>query len=336
MKLVQVSLSFSLLLCSAVGGAGCAADTGSDASTPDDATEKVAESEDALSGGSSNFGYFVVTRHDNRKCISPMCGGFFVKRVNQAMTTCADGSKQAECYVSAITLSGVGLSAREESELRGAVETGKALMKARMYRSKFNGVTLGTIKASEGRLGATGSTPDGTFYRVADNGIRCIKAPCPSTTAYGLNGADEHNLIKVNLASTATPADQDALDRAGTALGTKEGILIAGGIALPKCLPTANCGPFATASEFYLRVTHSEGQGCGGRGGATCAAGQFCMWTPANICGAFDAGGACAYKPEVCPQVYMPVCGCDGQTHSNACMANAAGTSVSGPGACAK
>ena len=155
MKLEQTSLLFSLLLCSAVGIAGCAADTGSDASA-EDATEEVAESEDALTGAPSNFGYFVVTHRDMRKCMSPICGGFFVKRVNQATTTCADGSKQAECLVSSIGLSGVGLSAREESELRGAVETGKALVKARMYKTKFNGLTLGTIKASEGWLGATG------------------------------------------------------------------------------------------------------------------------------------------------------------------------------------
>jgi len=336
MKLEQASLFFSLLLVSATGLAGCAADTADDANGADDATEEVAESEDAITGRPSNTGYFIVTRHDSRKCISPICGGFFVKRVNQATTVCADGSKQAECYVSSMTFGGIGLSTREESEFRGSFETGKALVKARMYKQKFNGLTLGVIKASEGWVGATGSTPDGSFYRVADNGIRCIKAPCPSTTAYGLNGADSHNLIKVSFASTATPADQESLDRAAAALGTTEGVMIAGGIALPKCLPTANCGPFATASEFYLRVTRREGKGCGSWSGLGCNAGQFCSWLAKDICGAADAGGTCAYKPEVCPQVFMPVCGCDGQTYSNACMANGAGVSVSSSSACAK
>ena len=336
MKTEQPSLFFSLVLVSAVGVAGCAADTASDASPADDATEEVGASEDAITGRPSNFGYFVVTRHDARKCISPICGGFFVKRVNAATTLCADGSQQAECYVSSITLSGIGLSTQEESELRGAVESGKALVKARMYKQKFNGNVLGVIKASEGWLGATGSAPDGTFYRVADNGLRCVKAPCPSQTAYALNGGDDHNVIKVNLAGTATPAGQDALDRAAASLATTDGILIAGGIALPKCLPTANCGPFATASEFYLRVTRREGKGCGARSGLGCNVGQFCSWAAKDICGAADAGGTCAYKPDVCPQVFMPVCGCDGQTYSNACMANGAGTSVSGTGACAK
>jgi hypothetical protein len=336
MKLEQASLFFSLLIVSGVGVTGCAADT-ADASSPDDAAEEVAESEDAITGRPSNLGYFIVTRHDTRKCISPICGGFFVKRVNQATTTCADGTKQAECYVSSFSLGGIGLSAREESELRGAVETGKALVKARMYKQKFNGTVLGTLKANEGWLGATGGTPDGTFYRAADNGMRCVKAPCPSTTAYALNGGgDDYNVIKVGFASTATPASQESLDRASAALGTTEGVLFAGGIALPKCLPTANCGPFATVSEFYLRVTRREGKGCGSWSGLGCNANQFCSWAAKDICGAADAGGTCAYKPDFCPQVYMPVCGCDGQTYSNACTANGAGTSVSSAGACAK
>lgn len=337
MKLRPLSFFFAASFVSLASLAGCAADAGDaadDGSSAGD-SEEVAESEDAITAGPSNFGFFAVTRRDFRKCAAPMCGGFFVKRVNQPTTQCADGSKQPECYVSAIQLTGIGLSAREEADLRGAVESGTALVKARVYKKKVNGTYYGTLKANEGWLGATGSTPDGTFYRAADNGIRCITTPCPSTTVAQLNGNAEHNVIKVNLDGTATPADQATLDRAAEALGTKDGVLLAGGIALPKCIPGSNCGPFATASEFYLRVTRREGKTCGARGSAFCNAGQYCNWKPTDICGAADAPGVCAYRPEMCPQIYQPVCACDGTTYSNACMAAAAGASVSSAGACA-
>ncbi|MEO8799910.1 MAG: DUF6748 domain-containing protein, partial [Polyangiaceae bacterium] len=241
----------SLFVVSALFFLGCA---GSDPSAEGDSAEVA---DDAITSGVANSGYFIVTRPDARKCASPVCGGFFVKRVNQATTQCADGTKQPECYVSSITFGGIGLSAREESELRDQVESGKAIIKARTYKSTFHGTVLGTLKANEAWVGATGSTPDGTFYRVADNGIRCITAPCPSTTATALNGeaSGSHDVIDVKLDNTANPADQDALDRASQALGTHEGILLAGGIALPKCKPGSNCGPFVSASEFYLRVT---------------------------------------------------------------------------------
>lgn len=315
---------------------GCAADTSSEPANGD--SEEVGASEDAITGAPSNFGYFVVTHRDLRKCASPMCGGFFVKRANQAKTTCADGSQQAECYVSAITYAGIGLSAREEDELRGAVESGKAVIKAATYKKKFGGQTLGTLKANEGWVGVTGSPAEGTFYRAADNGIRCITAPCPSTTAFELNGHDDHNVVRVNLASTPIPASAESIDRASQALGTKEGVLVAGSVALPKCVPGSNCGPLLIAQEFFVRVIHTENTGCGGHrvGNTTCNEGQFCQWSAAAICGAADAGGTCQYKPDFCPAIYNPVCACDGTTYSNECAASRAGTSVSSLGACPK
>lgn len=339
MKKHVTSLLFGLSVFALSGLTGCAADT---AAQEDAEEEVVAESEDAITGGPTNYGYFIVTRRDYRRCISPLCGGFYVKRVNEPTTTCADGSKQKECYVASITFKGMGLSAREEQEFRASVESGHALVKARTYKTKWNSVTLGTLKASEGWESATKSVDgsfDGTFFRAGDNGIRCIKAPCPSTSATKLNSKESWNVIAVHLDNTQNPADQQSLDRAQNGLATEEGILVAGGVAIPKCIPGSNCGPFVNASDFYLKVTRTEGVACGGHVMGPpqhCNAGQYCAWTTENMCGAFDASGACTYKPDVCNKIYKPVCACDGNTYSNECMAAAAGYSVSSEGACAK
>lgn len=333
MKSSLATILLSLLVATASGLGGCASDPATD---PVDESEKAVDaSEDDLTGATSNFGYFLVTHHDTKKCAAPFCGGFYVKRVNQATTTCADGSQQAECYVSAIQLTGIGLSAQEEANFRPLVEGGQALVKGATYKKTVNGKIVGTLKANEGWAGVTGSTPDGTFYRAADNGIRCITTPCPSTTAFQLNGKDDHNVIAVHLDQTAKAADEADLALAGQALGTKTGILVAGGVAIPKCVPGSNCGPLLIATEFYLRVTSTEGKACGARTQVSCNDGQYCNWKASDICGAADAAGVCAYRPDVCYQIVKPVCGCDGQTYGNDCLAAQAGTSVSAQGKCA-
>src|SRR5690606_16141103 len=108
--------------------------------------------------------------------------------------------------------------------------------------------------------GASGSAPKGTFYRAADNGIRCVQAPCPSTTAWALNTEESQDVTDVILDRTAVPADPSKLKRAQAALATKEGLLIAGTIADEACRTASLCPVELVASELYLPVVAREGK----------------------------------------------------------------------------
>ncbi|MEO1230311.1 MAG: Kazal-type serine protease inhibitor family protein [Myxococcota bacterium] len=69
----------------------------------------------------------------------------------------------------------------------------------------------------------------------------------------------------------------------------------------------------------------------GGAGPRTCSAtrpcleGEFCDFASTS-CGASGVTGLCRPQPVVCTEEYQPVCGCDGETHSNLCYAQRAGT----------
>lgn len=82
------------------------------------------------------------------------------------------------------------------------------------------------------------------------------------------------------------------------------------------------------------RTPVAEGGMCGGFAGFQCQAGLVCEMKAGQCRTVADAAGVCRKKPDMCPMIFKPVCGCDGKTYGNACQAAGAGVSVASEGEC--
>ena len=173
-----------------------------------DATESVSVPPEPVAATST----FYSLRRDLRRCISPLCGGYFVTRVNTSSTRCADGGFRRECYVAGIDWNGLA----ENELVRGKIV-------AKRYERFGN---LGELRVSESwkSLGANESA--GTFYRVRDRGVRCIAFPCPTHHEAKLNSSLSRNIAGVKLEAAAL--GESELSIVNAAMTGPDGVIVAG------------------------------------------------------------------------------------------------------------
>lgn len=91
---------------------------------------------------------------------------------------------------------------------------------------------------------------------------------------------------------------------------------------------SVEAGVDATADVVPDVVVVDAGGSC--TSNADCPSTDFCDKKNGDCGGA----GKCTARPQICPLVVFPVCGCDKQTYSNSCYANKAGESIDYTGAC--
>ncbi len=272
--------------------------------------------------------FYTVTRQDFRKCAYPMCGGYFVKRVNRVLTQCADGYYRTECHMADLDLSALGVSEAQASEYTGDV-FGQRRGLVRGDMKVVSGAN--TLVASEAWVGATGNKPIGSAWRVSSSGIVCITSPCPSFQETHLNTGLTRNIHNVDLlASGATEeqlasAYQQIADGHILATGLHywfqgmhgKGIALVASEFYTPLSGSAYCGtttinaPHSLSPTFYAKNFTSEKEAW--------------SWLATNFPHGDESQvseGACD-EPRMCPAVYMPVCGVvkdsPPKTYGNAC-----------------
>lgn len=99
-------------------------------------------------------------------------------------------------------------------------------------------------------------------------------------------------------------------------------------------------GVYAVPQPVAERIVHrgkdfnTHKDICGGFAGIPCEEGEFCLLPVGECC--CDFQGVCVPQAGACPAVYQPVCGCDGNTYGNFCMAIIAGVNVDHVGECVR
>jgi hypothetical protein len=179
------------------------------------------------------YTYFEVFR-DLRKCAAPSCSGFYVYQLNRSTTVCHNGVARSSCYVPTLDWTEAKLADAQQATLvdaasKGAVSYGAiAIVRGRFAPQTYGSFgNLGRFIVTEAWVAVNGSVSEGVFTRVKDNGVRCIKAPCPSIGEKALNSSRTANVHGLDWSAGGFD-DDTAADLATEMVSSPAGIIIAG------------------------------------------------------------------------------------------------------------
>jgi hypothetical protein len=193
---------------------------------------------------------YVRVRPDPRMCPSPMCGGWWARRVNRDTIVCGNGMVSPECYAADLDVSALKLSEEQRASLDQALAAGTPLLRGRLVRGSVVGPPpsnrLDVISVTEVWLRSGRARTAGVVYRVEDNGVRCVRAPCFSLHASVLNATQHRDLS--SLALPASGASAGAIRRALAALDDS-GVIVEG-----RVVATGDGGRTLRASAFWLQA----------------------------------------------------------------------------------
>lgn len=256
------------------------------------------ESIEAVPNRLTTTATFYTVRADLRRCMSPMCGGYFVKRVNEPLTRCANGRYQGECYVAEIDWHG-------QSEL----DSGLAILRGEISSKRYSRVgTFGVLRVDESWQAVNNSRPTGAFYLVRDSGVRCIAYPCPTYHETELNSSLSRNIAGVDLKGLSSAKVTQAMTGTG-------GVIVAGDHINVK-------GPGGKsvelkATQVYLRPGKGAAEmkpciksGCSSQVCSDQSVITTCEWRPEYAC----------YRKAACERQADGNCGFTRTTELSACL----------------
>jgi len=188
-------------------------------------------------------------------------------------------------------------------------------------------------ECDNGMCAGSGSPGAGAGGASGDSGNAGSGGGAAGTGASGTSGASGTGASGAGGTGVSGASGAGASGTGGSGDGCEHG---GAQYELGETFPDVDGCNTCTCTEMGVACTlrACDGRPCGGLAGLACEAGEYCNYPLDALCGAADATGTCAAIETGCTREYQPVCGCDGATYGNACMAAADGVSVASEGEC--